>query len=167
MFHAGRDETLAEARRMYNVLREVSGLTPYERQESARSLDDYLESLDEVRYALLVDFVRGYRNVLDMVVRNRSLHEATITVLAVERFRAEHQDVPEKLEDLVAAGYLEEIPDDPYSNGDLVYAVREDGFVLYSVSLNLQDDNATVGRDLRGRVRCWTGNGDAVFWPPK
>ena len=64
---------------------------------------------------------------------------------------------------LVETGYLNALPDDPYSDGPLRYQRRGDDFVLYSLGGDFDDDGGKQhpkhpwnrGKD----------GGDRVFWP--
>jgi len=62
---------------------------------------------------------------------------------------------------------LKALPIDPFSDKPLVYRRTEDGFILYSVGPNFEDDGGVVGKDEKGRVKMWADEGDAVFWPVK
>jgi hypothetical protein len=62
--------------------------------------------------------------------------------LAIQMYRAELGKAPQRLEDLVP-DYLAAVPQDPFSEGPLIYRRTSTGYVLYSVGANRQDD---VGR---------------------
>ena len=97
--------------------------------------------------------------------RTKTNRAGLLTALAVFRYEKETGGYPDSLEELVPAGYLKELPTDPYSCKPLVYKRTDDNFLLYSVGENLKDDGAQVLRDDKGRVRQWAEEGDAVFWP--
>lgn len=65
------------------------------------------------------------------------------TVIAVERYRAEHDALPASLDDLTPA-FLAEVPQDPLGDGPLVYRVEGDGFALYSVGADGIDHGGVV-----------------------
>jgi hypothetical protein len=88
-----------------------------------------------------------------------------LTVLALERFEKDKGEYPENLRALVELGYLKEIPNDPYSDGPLVYKKTDDGFILYSVGENLSDDGGRVARREDGRIKQWASEGDWIFRP--
>jgi len=89
-----------------------------------------------------------------------------LTVLAVLRYEKEKEKYPNDLEELVAAGYLKELPMDPYTDKPLIYKNTGDNFMLYSVGLNFEDNGGQVYRDEEGKPRLWDDEfGDAVFWP--
>jgi hypothetical protein len=65
---------------------------------------------------------------------------ATLSAIAVERYRSSHNgQLPEKLADL-APGFLERTPIDPFDGQPLRFKRLEKGFVIYSVGANRRDD---------------------------
>jgi len=103
--------------------------------------------------------------VSEIAYRGKASYQATITVLALRRWRLEKNEYPANLDELVAAGYLKELPADPFSDKPLVYKKTGDDFTLYSVGCNFKDDGGESGKDSKGRPTKWRGNGDTVFWP--
>lgn len=71
--------------------------------------------------------------------RSLATEACTYAVIACERYRLEHGGLPHQLADLVPA-YLKEVPTDPFSGEAVLYNKRDNGFVVYSVYDNLQDD---------------------------
>ena len=53
--------------------------------------------------------------VLDISHRCKIDTEALITTLALLRYKAEKNEYPATLEELAAAGYIKEVPIDPFS----------------------------------------------------
>jgi hypothetical protein len=75
--------------------------------------------------------------------------------LAVERYRLVAKQVPNSLDALVPA-FLSEIPQDPYDGKPLRYRPEGSGYVVYSVSRNLQDDQGAEQRyDYRPNEADW------------
>lgn len=103
--------------------------------------------------------------VSDIAYRGKIHHEATVAILAVLRWQLEKDQYPATLGELVSAGFLNELPMDPWSDKPLVYKKTDDDFILYSVSFNLTDDGGEHGRDRNGQIRQWSDNGDTIFWP--
>jgi hypothetical protein len=97
--------------------------------------------------------------------RLKTQREATLTILAALRFQKEKGKFPDNLDELVKAGYLTKLPDDPFSNGQLTYKKTADGFLLYSWGSNLKDDGGQAIRDKEGRINLFSDEGDWVFWP--
>ncbi len=90
---------------------------------------------------------------------------AMLTVLTLKQWQKEKEGYPDSLETLIGAGYLKELPMDPYSNKPLVYRKTDDNFILYSVGLNFVDDGGELRKGRSGKIRRWADEGDAVFWP--
>ncbi|MHC4220946.1 MAG: hypothetical protein ACYST9_00875, partial [Planctomycetota bacterium] len=97
--------------------------------------------------------------------RVKTERTAVLVVLALQQWQLDKGLYPANLDELVAAGYLKEMPMDPFSGKPLVYKKTDDGFTLYSVGLNFTDDGGIVGRDKRDRVSSWADEGDTIFWP--
>ena len=81
------------------------------------------------------------------------------------RYRQNVGQYPQKLNELVTAEYLKQLPMDPFSDRPLVYKKRDDNFLLYSVGRNFTDDDGEFGKDKKGKIKVWADEGDAVFWP--
>jgi len=165
MVHARRDETIAKGNDIYDKLSEIVKISPYERQMQKISSDDIILAMPQHRYFLIHYLTPAIDRVFEVRFQRKALHEATVTVLALRRWRLERNGYPANLDELVTAGYLSELPMDPYSKQPLVYKRTDDDFVLYSVGPNFIDDGGESGKDKKGKVRLWADNGDAVFWP--
>jgi hypothetical protein len=96
---------------------------------------------------------------LNAYARDTAQLRNAATALAVERFRLKTGQPPATLEELVPE-FLESVPIDPFDGQPLRYRRSENGYVVYSVSLNLQDDGGSYGQ--RGNRRD-TRSGDWVF----
>lgn len=75
----------------------------------------------------------------DRLVANRRLLEVH---LALRCFMLEQGEYPKTLQVLLPT-YLDRLPDDPFSGQPLVYKVQEDGYLLYSVGPDRQDNGGT------------------------
>ena len=64
----------------------------------------------------------------------------------------------------MGAGYLKELPNDPYGGGALRYKVVGNDFVLYSFGVDMKDDGGQMGTK-NGKPFKWADEGDWVFWP--
>jgi hypothetical protein len=95
----------------------------------------------------------------------KTMRLGLLTELALERFEKDKGEYPENLRTLVELGYLEEIPNDPYSDGPLVYKKTDKDFILYSFGENLIDDGGQVAHRDDGRIKQWASEGDWVFRP--
>ena len=74
--------------------------------------------------------------------RRDAVDRLIIVELAVRTYQAEHDSLPESLNDLVPQ-YLTIIPNDPYSGESLVYRPSGKDFLLYSVGPNQSDEGGT------------------------
>ncbi len=162
---AGRTDTLEKGDAIYDVMIAASKLTPYQLRDRKHVPDRMVMDLPGWRYALLRLFIPSMEEVSTLSYQGRALHEATLTILAVQRYRIDKGRYPASLEETVSAGYLQQVPADPYGSGPLVYRTTDNGFTLYSVAGNFTDDGGIAipndGWEPGGRD---TG-GDHVFWP--
>jgi len=166
MVHAGRDETIAKGNEIYDRLGKLAKMSPYEKHISdPNGIEGMISTLPKYRYFLIHLLMPAIDRVSEIAYRGKASHQATITVLALRRWRLEKNEYPANLDELIAAGYLRELPADPFSDKTLVYKKTGDDFTLYSVGFNFKDDGGESGKDSYGRPTKWRDNGDTVFWP--
>jgi hypothetical protein len=166
MLHAGRDETIARSNEIYDRLRKLARTSPYERHISdTNGIDGEISTLSKYRFFLLQILMPAAGRASEIAYWGRAHYQATVTVLALKRWRLEHNEYPARLDELATGGYLKELPMDPYSDKPLVYKKTDDNFTLYSVGPNFKDDGGQSGKNREGRVQKWADNGDMVFWP--
>ena len=162
MIHAGRDETLKLGRELFAKAQELSGYSPYQIKEMG--LTDWPSTIyqkyGKYRYWLAGLLISSLEVSSEIAFRGKASHEATITILALKRRHMAKGEYPESLNELVAAGFLKEAPDDQFSAGSLVYRRAADDFILYSVSHNFTDDGGEATGDYN-----WSNEGDQIFWP--
>ena len=121
---------------------------PRDREVLRKQIDDLDETASQggwrsIRYAhtfLLVPSSRIYLRVCDRVAAQR---DATLTSIAIQRYRLEHPALPEKLEELVPA-FLDAVPTDPFDGEPIRYRVDEDRYTVYSVGPDGVDDGGHV-----------------------
>jgi hypothetical protein len=99
--------------------------------------------------------------------RMKAKSSALVTIIALLRYKAEHNKYPKNLEMLMPKDgyrYLPKLPKDPFSEGILVYHWLVDDFELYSIGPDFKDDGGKRTQDSYP----FSGNnrGDDVFWPP-
>ena len=169
LLHAGRDDTLAQAYRLFDRQEELLKMTPYQQYllNDGRELDDdeLLSSLSEHKYFLIHWFSPSIRAISIRVNNERVINRALITILALEQWHLEQGDYPEVLDELVEAGLLEQLPMDPWSDEPLIYKKTDDSFILYGVGRNFKDDHGQAVRDDNGNINLLSEEGDWVFWP--
>ncbi|MGD8787012.1 MAG: ankyrin repeat domain-containing protein, partial [Phycisphaerales bacterium] len=103
----------------------------------------------------------GFARAIENSYRNKADEQALLTTLALLRYYTINGECPAELSELVSAGYIRELPSDPYSDRPLVYKRRDDSFTFYSFAADFDDDNGAYSR--WGREE--DGGGDQVFWP--
>jgi len=161
--HAGRHRTVAKARELFALQSETATRTPYENRETGGA-DAFLTSLS-TRYHLIDVLAPAMNRAAEFAFRGRAVHEATLTVLAVLRYRADKGSCPVSLDELKQAGYIAAVPRDPYSDGPLLYKTANGDFTLYSVGPDFEDNGGKSGKDKAGRIETWDRDPDTVFWP--
>ncbi|HCO95757.1 MAG TPA: hypothetical protein DIU00_17725 [Phycisphaerales bacterium] len=166
MVHARRDATIAKANEIYDLQSKTTKMTPYERHVSnIKAVDEY-ESMHSYRFFMIQILMPATGRASELAYRGKIHHEATLTILALLRWRQENNQYPAALDELVAAGLLKEPPVDPYSDKPLVYKKTNGDFTLYSVGPNFKDDTGEIAIKHNRPYKWGTDeDGDIVFWP--
>jgi hypothetical protein len=167
MAHARRDATIAKANEIYDRQGELVRMTPYQRHMSdLKTADEIIySSWPRHRFFLIGTFMPATDRLSDLTYRAKAQHEATLTILALKRWRLQKNEYPLSLDELVAAGLLKELPMDPFGDGLLTYRRTDDDFILYSFGYNFTDDHGEYARNRNGRISKWSDAADTVFWP--
>jgi hypothetical protein len=180
VLHAGRDETVRVINEVFDRYREESKLTPYQckqqRDGSWRFIARLIDNrLGRTRYRLLAVLLPAFYSATEINYQGKASYHATVATIALLRWRKDKGRFPEKLEELVAEGYLSSLPADPYSDGALKYR-RTDAdftlgtdadFTLYSIGGNFKDDNGDSDFDFGGPIETRGARLlDIVYWPP-
>ncbi|MFC1782921.1 hypothetical protein ACFL02_04980 [Planctomycetota bacterium] len=157
LFIGNRDRLEARAQALHENLFQFS---PYEYQLMTPKNEGRALSSPE----MLVDMTRQpFERTRDVNYCYKALHEALVTILALQRQKLDKGAFPENLDALLTDGYLQTLPDDPYSDTVLKYQRQGDSFILYSLGADFDDDGGVENhQDPWGREE--TG-GDRVFWP--
>jgi hypothetical protein len=162
--HARRDETIRKANEFYDQLIEISKITPYQAHKRNLRASDRTRNLSH-RYFFVRMLMPALDRVCALTFEGKATHEATLAVLALRRWQLEKGTYPESLESLVVEGYLQELPDDPYSDGILRYEKRDDNFILYSLGRNFVDDGGVQHPEANFQWGDIEKVGDRVFRP--
>jgi hypothetical protein len=162
--HPNRVDSIKSANRVYDLYDKLMVMTPAASRNKVAELEQQAEKIykENIIIGLLVPTLR---HVYDYSWEVKVHSDATNIILGLLRYKQEKKGYPAGLELLVEAGFLKEIPMDPYSNKSLVYRKTDDGFTLYSVGLNFVDDGGVRGKDRKGKPTDWGQDGDFVFWP--
>ncbi|MDD5380156.1 MAG: hypothetical protein PHG53_00750 [Phycisphaerae bacterium] len=151
-----RKETVELADKMYDYFDRASGKLPAELNKEHEDPDKIAAEMVKGNY-LLETFAPAWGQILKTSYRLQAYTNGLLTTIALLRYKADKGEYPQSLDGLVASGYLNELPIDPFSDGPLVYKLTNSDFILYSFAADCDDDNGI--RDSKD------GNGDYVFWP--
>ena len=91
---------------------------------------------------------------LDAAIRKDANYLVQLQVaraaLAIERFRLAHSQLPTTLDELIPA-YLPVVPEDPFASQPLHYIARKQGFTIYSVGTD-REDNSGISTNAHGQI---------------
>lgn len=79
------------------------------------------------------------RRVVEATDRSQQVHRNLRLAVALVAYRSEKGRYPAMLDDL-APEYLSTVPDDLFTGQPLIYRVEENGYLLYSVGVNGEDE---------------------------
>jgi hypothetical protein len=153
----GRRETLELTDKIFTYIDTIRYKSPIELHKEGKDPNKVLDNMAKDNVLLNI-LTPAFAKTLVMSYRFRTDTQALITTLSILRYKAERSEYPATLETLAEAGYIKEVPIDPFSGEPLVYKRTADNFVLYSVGENFVDDGGTHSG--------WgTNEGDYVYWP--
>ena len=168
--HANRKDTLAKYVELFGEFDELRRLPPYD-PHRVRAINSLLEQWEYPgvphRYWLLTGVIAGM-NWIDIAFRESAMAQvATRTLVAVLRYRADHERLPASLDALVP-DYLRDAPEDVFSADPLKYSHDDaDRISLYSVGRNLIDDGGVSDIVKNAKVSGLKAPADIVYWPPE
>ncbi len=160
--YPGQRETVAMVERYFEHVQKRFTTPP-----NKRDSDGALSERDQAGTGnLFLDITEPVHNTVSRQAWRLKTHEmATIILVAIQRYAGDTGGYPAILEQLVARGYLKDLPADPFGRGPLTYKKTDKGFLLYSWGGDLEDDGGRWGTDSQGNPNRWADNGDWVFWP--
>ena len=148
----------ATEQKVLRVFEELSKGSPYQWRSKDKAEAGFQLPITD----MLLSMMRpSFKRVIEMDYRCKAEHQATVTILALQRWQLEKGQYPDNLEQLLAGGYIQALPEDPYSDGILKYDKRGDDFVLYSVGADFDDDGGVQ----KAHDHWDEKDGDRVFWP--
>lgn len=137
---------------------------------------DAVHALDtSARYDWSINRLDGHRllgsgfyatRLYQLVVRHEAARRATRLMVALNRFKAERGQYPERLSEL-APTYIAELPPDPFGAPSFGYR-REapDRYTLYSLGVDGKDDGGVAGHTDQGTPKRFSDHGDDIYtWP--
>ena len=144
---------------MYGYVAAAAHKTPWELHKEGNDVDIVTDRM--IKGTLFLRMLApAVSRVLFISYRVQVQTDALIATTAILRYKADTSRYPNDLQGLVTAGYLVDLPKDPFGGGPLTYKLSGDNFELYSFAEDLDDDG---GR----HDASWAceGDGDYVFWP--
>jgi hypothetical protein len=162
--HPNKQETREMADRYYCFWNKMAHKTPAWTRSGGIDLER--QSNEIIKGNILLEILAPrFGRAIEITYQIKAEVQAIVTIMGLLRHKNDKGFYPQSLRELTGEGYISELPMDPWSDRPLVYKKTEDGFILYSVGRNLEDDGGEVIRDYDGIVGMWVGEGDAVFWP--
>jgi hypothetical protein len=119
----------------------------------------WVEILDRAQYA-----ESSRKATVQMYDRWRAFNRLLVTDLAIRRFHREHNAWPKALSNLVPE-YLDAILLDPFTAQPLLYGVKGDEFVLYSVGNDHHDDGGRFTNMVEARKEGYDFDLDTLTRP--
>lgn len=154
-----KDETIRLANDIFAYLDSIRGRTPAELYQTNALVEDVVSRIADGN-PLLRWQMDGYQQYFYETYRYVALRNALFATVGILRYRLDHGSLPESLNHLARASYVDGLPADPFSDSSLVYKQLRGGFLLYSLGSDFDDDGGTNGTRGHG-----VANGDDVFWP--
>lgn len=162
--HPNKEETLKSVNALYDYFEQLSLKTAVQRHAESDAIDDKFKEIVNGNVFLNI-LTPAIGRVIEIGNRAPTNVGATLTMIAIFRYKRDAGRYPQNLNQLVTDGYLKQLPIDSYSDKPLVYKKTEDNFILYSFGPDFKDDDGVSSKDSKGRARPWRDNGDTVFWP--
>lgn len=159
-----RRQMIETTEKVYRYLDSVVQKTPWQWKAEKMDLDQGIAQITGEN-SLVGLFPSATTRTVEVFARCRADTDGLVTTLAVLRYKADKGQFPEKLDELVSAGYLKALQSDPFSGKPFAYKRVGEDFVLYSFGTNLKDDGGKLGLDTKGQPKRWADGGDEVFWP--
>ena len=154
-----RRETTECAEEFLKHVQVAASQTPWQVSNGPNNVRAVLDDL--MRTNAFVELLgRACLRAVELPWRTRTELDALVATIAALRHKADHGVYPASLDQLIEAGYLKHVPQDPYANGPLAYKRVNNDFVLYSHGLDFDDDGGTPSKWGTGPE-----GGDQVFWP--
>ncbi len=101
--------------------------------------DPVMAEINQSDYVICKEVAALLPDVVTRAEVTRARLRAVIAGLAALRYYSDHASWPPSLDDLVP-GYLDALPVDPVTAKPLIYVIKDDGIIIYSVGANAIDD---------------------------
>lgn len=160
ILHPSRRQTVELIEKWKEMADSYRWLTPYQNYISGQPFQAEVHRLleENPRNLFIETLLPGTERVLRESYAGQAKHEAAQTIVALLRYKSDHGQFPDSLDQLVPQ-YLEAVPQDPFGPGPLTYKRQGDDFVLHRLSPDFKD-NGSKYDPVFGK------GADDVFWPP-
>jgi hypothetical protein len=162
--YPSRQETIAQINKYFEQADRLFGETPWDLRNESTVANEWSVNLEQTSFMLKM-IGPAHERINQLAWRLKTHRIGLLTLLAIMRYQKDQGRYPDNLNELVSTGYLNNLPSDPFGDGPLVYKKTDDGFLLYSLGSNFEDDGGQPGLDSKGKPRMWSDDGDWVFWP--
>ena len=164
MIHSSRRKTVELFEQWKRKAQKYYSATPYQNHVSGHSLSVWTHKImkENPRNFLFNMLVPALQRAAWISYAGQAQHHAAQTIVALLRYKANHDQFPQTLNELVPQ-YLTAVPLDPFGPGPLTYKPQANDFILYSRGLNFQDN---AGQHNKEVFYLQKADGDFVFWPP-
>jgi hypothetical protein len=124
-------------------------------------------------YRYMIDMMAAmlegpYHKIHDTYLRNIGQHRGFQLIIALRRYKNEHGQWPDSLDNVKSLA-PPELFVDPVNNDSFVYRLTEDGFTFYSKGKNNIDEDGLRNIIFDPNDPKWpeTKEDDHIIWPPK
>lgn len=170
-----RNEIVKQTEKVLTISGQIMAKTPWQIKNESYDCFDEIKDIHNSNWFLQI-FGVSPKSIFHSYYETTAQTEALIGILATLRYKIDIGQFPETLNELVSSGYLQAVPNVPYSSSSLVYKLTEDGFKLYSVGKDFSDDGGII--EVVNKARQEPGfrgtsivphvhSPDIVYWPVK
>jgi hypothetical protein len=156
-----RKEALATIEQFFAKSQEFIAKTPNQLNKEGINSQNYADYLPN--NLMLKILIPSYIKVAKTAWQLKTQRQGLLTILALMQYKNEKGQYPDDLGQLVSAGYIKQIPSDPFYDGPLIYRKDGDTFTLYSLGLQNElrqrETNTQVSPNDSLKKTVW------IYWP--
>jgi hypothetical protein len=166
LFAPDRSEVSNKIEELIDLSEQMMHKTPWQSKNESFNYSGKLAEIENshIYFQILPMQPEGIQHAY---YKTKAQTDALLAVLAILRYKNDTGRLPESLNTLVDAGYLKAVPNDPYSDGPLIYRLMNDNFKLYSVGEDFTDNGGITNNNevLRRDISINVHTPDIVYWP--
>ncbi|HOK67835.1 MAG TPA: hypothetical protein PLV55_13615 [Anaerohalosphaeraceae bacterium] len=167
LFGPTRNEIARQIDDLINLSDHLLQKTPWQIHQDVPSVFERFDEVERSHIFFIVSQIHlNPEAMIHTYHKTAAQMNALIAVLAVLRYKNDTGVYPKTLDKLTAEGYLRSVPMDPYSGSPMIYKVLEDGFTLYSIGEDFEDNGGTFNKETPKRdISLHIHFPDIVYWP--